>query len=169
MKYYHNESLMHKYAKDVLSNRLSEINKLNDHCEFNEIKWRSSYGVFTELKFYETSTPYYFETSGGIKPYLGTNQDGSDKRGKDPLDWFDNTFNKGKILFVPDITIFHKGTPTIFIEVVHMHHIEHKKLQAIEKFFEGNFIQVYEVSASQILSNTSTELNRCEFIEAFVS
>lgn len=162
MKYEHRESFMHKHAKDVLVNRLVQIEKENDYCEFHGLKWRKNYGVFTELKFYETSDTYYFETSGGLLPY-------NEKRSKNPLEWFDVNFNRGNILFVPDITIFHKGTPTIFIEVVHSHHTEQPKLNAIEKFFAGCLIQVYEVSAKQILENTTPELKRCDFIEAFVS
>lgn len=170
MKYYETESLMHRYAKLVLAKRLSEIEKESgDSCEFNGIKWRKNYGVFTELKFYETSNPYYFESSEGLLPHTGFDSNGIDKRGKDPIKWFNPAYNRGKILFVPDITIFHKGTATVFIEIVHRHHLEQPKLNAIEKFFEGNLIQVYEVSAEQILNNTTTELKRCEFIEAFVS
>jgi hypothetical protein len=169
MKYYENESYMHKFAKDVLADKLSMIEKLNDSCEFNELKWRRNYGVFKELKFYETSNPYYFELSYGLLPHTGFDNNGIDKRGKNPLEWFDKNYNRGKILFVPDITIFHKGTATIFIEIVHRHHLEQPKIQAIEKFFEGHLIQVYEVSAEQILNNTIQDFKRCEFIEAFVS
>ena len=169
MKYYENESFTHKYAKEVLANKLSAIDKSNDSCEFNGIKWRSNYGVFTELKFHETSHPYYFELSDGIITYNGVDENRVDKRGKNPLEWFDKNFNRGKILFVPDIAIFHKGTPTIFIEIVHRHHLEQKKLDAIANFFEGYSIQVYEVSAEQILNNTTSDLNRCEFLDVFVS
>jgi hypothetical protein len=169
LKYSENESFIHKYAKELLAKKLSEINKNNDSCEFKNIKWRSNYGVFTELKFYETSNPYYFELSDGLVEHTGFDENNIDKRGKNPLDWFDKNYNRGKILFVPDITIFHKGTPTIFIEIVHTHHLEQKKINAIEKFFEGHLIQVYEISARQILGNTTDELIDCEFMEAFVS
>lgn len=170
MKYYENESYMHKFAKDVLADKLSMIENLNvsDICEFNQLKWRPSYGVFKELKFYETSSPYYFESSDGLLPHTGF-YNGIDKRGKNPLDWFDKNYNRGKILFVPDITIFHKGTATIFIEIVHRHHLELPKIQAIERFFDGYLIKVYEVSAEQILNNTIQDFKRCDFIEAFVS
>lgn len=169
MKYCETESFTHKFAKKLLFDKLKEIDKLNDYCEFNGLKWRSNYGVFTELKFYETSNPYYFELSNCLLPHKGFDAQGNDLRGKDTLKWFNDGLDRGKILFVPDIVIFHKGVPNIFIEIVHTHPCEEKKLNAIKKFFEGHLIQVYEVSASEILDNTTEELKKCNFHECFTS
>ena len=80
MKYYENESFTHRYAKELLADKLSIIEKINDHCEFNGIKWRKNYGVFKELKFYESSDPYYFELSDGLIPFSGFNNNGIDNR-----------------------------------------------------------------------------------------
>lgn len=169
MKYYETESFAHRCAKEILTSYLQRLEDKNDFCEYHGLSWRKNYGIFPELKFYETSEPYYFETSYGLREFVGHDENGIDLRGRNPLDWFDDTQKRGKILFVPDITIFHKGTASIFIEIVHNHATEPHKLEAILNFFEdrGNNIKVYEVSATEILNNLATddELKRVTFIE----
>ena len=165
---YDNESDTHREAKEFLAAELQKIDKAQDDCNFNGIKWRSNYGVFTELKFHATDEPYYFETSDGLIEYTGHDVDGIDLRGKDYLKWFDETKDRGRILFVPDSVIFHKGTPTIFIEVVYTNPVKPWKIKAIDKFFNGYLIQVYEVSAVDILNNKK-DLSKITFNEIFVN
>lgn len=148
-KFKEKESFMHRYAKELLANQLSELEK-NEYCEFGKLKWRPNYGIFTELKFYETTDVYYFEQSKGLKEYAKT-KSGNDSRGKNPLLWFDDSIDRGKILFVPDITIFHKGAAKYFIEIVHTNSVSEYKKRKLVEFDEG--IEVYEVCASEILSN----------------
>jgi hypothetical protein len=145
------ESYKHLFAKNLLKKWFIEQDVSKDHCEVAQFKWRSNYGVFTELKFYETSEPYYFETSGGLLEYTGNGVNGTDLRGANKLNWFDSKFNRGKILFVPDVTIFHKGTPVILLEVVHTSPLTTWKIEKVKKFFEGYHVEVYEIEAEEVL------------------
>lgn len=157
-KYEYKESYLHKSAKDLLVTELKrEEQKNEDYCSFGKIAWRTNYGIFSELPFHETDDLYYFECSEGIKKYDGYDENSNDKRGKNPLDWFDPSYNRGKILFVPDITIFHKGTPVFFIEVVHTHYMEDEKANKILKFFDNSPPKIYEVSAYDILCCTNEQ------------
>lgn len=146
------ESHKHRLAKELLASWFYEQDKAQDFCQVAQFKWRSNYGVYTELKFYETSDPYYFENSVGLKEYAVEN--GMDIRGENPLDWFDPAIDRGKFLFIPDITIFHKGTPVILIEVVHKHPLTQSKIDTIKKFFDGYQIELYEIEAEEILRHT---------------
>jgi hypothetical protein len=143
------ESYKHLCAKEVLAGWLRDIEKGKDFCELNPIKWRSNYGVFTELPFYETSDPYYFELSKGIKT---TKSGNLSHRGKNPLNWYDKSVDRGRILFVPDITVFHKGTAVHLIEVVHKNPVSDYKLRTIQKFFSHHSVHVWEIPADWILS-----------------
>lgn len=156
MIYQERESFTHRLAKELLAKRLSSLEEADDYCCFNGLTWRRNYGVFTELKFYETSDPYYFECSDGLLPV-------QEREGKDPLDWFDKSYDRGRILFVPDITIFHKGTAAILIEVVETNSVSPQKLEEIQRFYSGHYVGLYEVSARQILSNITPELKKCDF------
>ncbi len=151
-KFIENESHKHRLAKELLYSWFDEQNKSNDSCQIAQFKWRSNYGVFTELKFYETSAPYYFECSKGLKEYSLIN--GVDSRGLNPLDWFDTKIDRGKIIFVPDITIFHKGCPTIIIEVVHKNSLTKSKIEKIKQFFQYHHVELYEIDAEEILRHT---------------
>lgn len=146
--YIQRESYLHRFAKNLLAKELKQIDKSNDSCSFGGLSWRKNYGVFTELAFYETSSPYYFELSKGLKDDVN--------RKTNPLEWFDKSVNRGKILFVPDIVIFHKGTPMIIIEVVHTHALDYKKARTMSEFFEDFYIEIYQVSASEILRCTGS-------------
>jgi len=146
------ESHKHRLAKELLASWFSKQDKTLDYCQVAQFKWRSNYGVFTELKFYETSDPYYFENSHGLKEYKEIN--GVDARGENCLDWFEEGIDRGKILFKPDIVIFHKGTPAILIEVVHKHPLTEEKIELIKKFFEGFHVELYEIEAEEILRHT---------------
>lgn len=159
MRYQEKESLLHLYAKQTLHKWLKEIDDKNDFCGLPPFEWRSNYGIFMELPFYETSDHYYFEQSKGLidydppeidwsKPYEETKYE--DPRGKDPLQWFDKSIDRGKILFVPDITIFHKGTPKFLIEIVHTNPVSEQKIDKIIDFFDYG-IEVHEVNVKDIL------------------
>lgn len=71
-----------------------------------------------------------------------------------PLDWIDPSVNRGKILFVPDIVIFHKGTPKYIIEIVHSNPVSQKKIAVMEEFFRGHNVEVVEVFAKDLLEHT---------------
>lgn len=145
------ESYKHLFAKNLLKKWFLEQDNSEDYCQVAQFKWRSNYGIFTELKFYETSSPYYFELSGGLKEHEGFDEKYVDKRGINPLDWFDPAFNRGKIQFVPDVSIFHKGVPVLLLEVVHTSPLTTWKIDNIKKFFDGFHIEVYEIEAEEVL------------------
>lgn len=150
------ESYKHLFAKNLLKKWFLEQESLGEFCQVAQFKWRSNYGVFTELEFYESSSPYYFELSQGLIEYRGIDENHKDLRGEDCLNWFDPTFNRGNILFVPDITIFHKGLPSILIEVVHTNPISKWKVERIQKFFKGHYIELYEIESEEILKKDSS-------------
>lgn len=143
------ESFKHKMAKDLLHGWLSELDKV-DGAELHPFRWRKNYGVYKELKFHETDDPFYFECSKGLFDY---DKYPEIRDSKEPLEWFDPNYDRGKILFVPDITIFHKGSATILIEVVHKNHVSREKLHRIKNFYSrnGSHLEVYEVDAEEIL------------------
>lgn len=68
-------------------------------------------------------------------------------------------YDRGPIMFVPDITIFHKGQAKIFIEVVHTNGVSKKKANNILNFFKVNHIEVYEIFADNILNATNKHRN----------
>jgi len=148
------ESYLHKFAKNLLVKWLREIEQKNNRCVLkadgycNHVAWRSNYGVYPELKFYETSHPYYFEQSSGIIQVGNKNQDFPDSL-------FEPTFNRGKILFVPDITIFHRGQAQILIEVVNTNPVSDKKLNDIKLFFGNYFFELLTIRAKDVLKQTS--------------
>jgi len=156
------ESYKHKLAKELLYQWLvNEEERSGDYCTFGPLKWRANYGVFMELKFYETSSIYYFECSEGIKERDMENHDSWPKL-ISGNEWFDETFNRGKILFVPDIVIFHKGCPVYLIEVVHKSPVSSEKLDKIRDFFNGGYCAVYQVYADDIL-NKCNESDKLRF------
>ncbi len=149
------ESYLHRFAKNLLVKWLRELEDKNDSCIFkiegynNVIAWRRNYGVYPELKFYETSDPYYFEESKGLIEIGAKNIDNPDLL-------FSPTFNRGKILFIPDITIFHKGQATTLIEVVNTNSLSDKKLCDIKLFFGDSFFEIFTIKAKDILKQTKT-------------
>jgi len=158
-KYEKRESFKHLMAKQLLVKWLRDIESKNDHCQLGDLSWRSNQGVHEELPFYETSNPYYFELSGGLNPERDFDLDKYDYSNL----WLPN-FNKGLILFVPDITIFHKGCATHLIEVVHKSDLTAEKINEIMFFFHGTecpYYQVWTISADHILGqvNQPTFLN----------
>lgn len=123
------ESYKHKFAKQILFDWLKgEQESKEDKCELLPFSWRINWGVHLELPFYQSSDPYYFEI---------------------PKKKDDDT-----IIFVPDITIFHKGTPKYLIEVVYKNHVTPSKLITIEQFFDGYSFQLHEIEAEIILIQT---------------
>ena len=140
------ESNKHYFAKQVLLGWLKNAEKesKSSHCEMAQFKWRTNYGVFEELKFYTSSDDYYFEASEGLIPWSKDNDE-------NPENWFIEGFDRGRILFVPDITVFHKGCPLYLFEVVHKSKVTPEKILKIKKFFEYGCIEVYEIDAEEIL------------------
>ena len=153
-KFTEKESFKHKLAKDLLFDWLTDFDENDDFRSVYPIQWRKNYGVFKELKFYDSSDPYYFELSRGLKHFEYKEGQTEDPRGKNCIDWFDPLYDRGKILFVPDITIFHKGTASILIEVAHTHYLTDKKINDIAKFFSGTWCEIYEIKAEDILRLT---------------
>ncbi len=147
---------MHKCAKDLLVQWLRDkedkYGSAGFHTSINHntegLTWRANYGVYSELKFYETSDPYYFEHSGGI-----INPGKKNETNPDSL--FDPSFDRGKILFVPDITAFHKGVAQILIEIVHTNNVSDKKLKEIKDFYGDMYFEIWTINAQSILVNTS--------------
>lgn len=138
MKYEYHESHKHKLAKETLFKWLDNIEKFipNSPPVRLPFYWRRpNWGVHMELPFYSNSDPYYFECSGH-------------ELDEEP----------GRLLFVPDITIFHKGSVKIIIEVVHKNYISAKKEESIYKFFK-NDVQLYSIEADNILNQTNKFCN----------
>lgn len=157
MAYIKNESYLHEHAKNLLAEALRNEEKKNNYIsEFGPITWRANYGVFTELEFHEHDHPYYFECSKGLI------EDYTDRPEGNYTEHFDPSIDRGRILFVPDICIFHKGTPTIFIEVVHKNTTPKWKINKINDFFDGFSIDIYEVSAFEIMSQVG-DLSKIAF------
>jgi hypothetical protein len=143
------ESFKHRCAKGLLAGWLKAQESQGEHCRLAQFSWCKSYGVFTELKFYETSHPYYFELSDGLKaPVEGKPRD------KDPLTWFDPRKDRGEILFVPDITVFHQGRALFLIEVVHANPVSESKANRMQWFFRETPAFVLEIEAEEILRQT---------------
>lgn len=140
-------------AKDLLVEWLRELDDNNDGCVFGDIAWRSNYGVHKELPFYETSSPYYFELSKGLNPRREfAFKDYTYK------DLYIENFNKGKILFVPDICIFHKGSVRHMIEVVHKSEPTQRKIGNIQYFFKTagwGYCDLWLIAADHILGQIS--------------
>lgn len=88
--------------------------------------WRRPSPICQELKFYTGSDPYYFEHG---RP-------------------------EGPILFVPDITVFHQGAAHLLVEVVHTSEVLEEKLDTIKCFFLDQPVEVWEVTAEEILRQT---------------
>lgn len=125
------ESFKHKLAKELFGSWFTDQEKgNNDSCSVAQFGWRKNQGVHLELKFHLNDDPYYFENSEGL-----TNPE----------------FDRGALLFVPDICIFHKGTPTMLFEVVCTNPVSKEKKKRIEKFFDGFHVEVYEIYADEIL------------------
>lgn len=130
-------------AKLKLYSWLFQVNSNSDSCVLEPFAWRQNYGVFIDLLFHEKDDVYYFENSEGLKPNNELNFN-------DCLQWFYPGFDRGKILFKPDIAIFHKGQPKIFIEIVDKDHVDKDKIRRIQEFMGDLYFELYEVDASDI-------------------
>lgn len=150
-KFVHCESFKHKTAKELLATWLRKLDESEDFCSFGDVSWRSNYGVHLELPFYEHDEPYYFESSPG----LISNSDNPFRKHYNHQEAFDpqQIHLRGRLLFVPDIAIFHKGSPSHLIEVVHKSYPSEKKIQEIQTFFDtkGAGINLLTISADHIL------------------
>lgn len=124
------ESLIHKYGKGLLAEELRSKEIGNPKCcELSPFIWRPSYGVYTELPIYTNSSLYYFD----YPPKM-----------------------PGRILFIPDIVIFHQGYPKIIIEVVHKNPPSDEKIERIKLFAKDTDIELHTVKASHIMGKVKT-------------
>lgn len=149
-KFIEKESYAHNTAKTLLATWLTlEEQKTTPAmpCSFCGIHWNKNYGVFTELPFYENSSPYYFEHSGIAWEYPDNIQDYSTH--------YREGFNKGKRIFTPDICLFHQGYVHVIIEIVHKSGLTARKLAMMKKFFKNTYVTVYTIKAENILCCTS--------------
>jgi len=132
------ESFKHRLAKDLLYKWLIESERSKNFIW--PFVWRPGYGVFKEMRFFESSRPYYFEESDGLMEV-----------GKVV---FEPNFDRGRILFAPDICIFHQGVAAILIEVVHKNGVSDQKLSVIKDFYKDTPFELYEIGAEEILRHT---------------
>lgn len=134
-------------AKEKLLAWLQQAEKGKDFVDFCGLEWRKNYGVFLNLPFFENSDPYYFEESGHLIPW-------TEQRSKtDYLSWL-NIDPKAIIVFQPDITIFHKGTPKYFIDVLpKAREAVSGRNWLIKDFFEGFDITYLGVACNQIAAH----------------
>ena len=146
-KFKEKESYKHLFAKELLAKWFQEEEINNDFCNVAQFSWRANYGVFTELKFHKTDDPCYFENSKG----LNTDKDGF------LIGGFNEEFDRGPILFIPDVIIFHKGSPRYIFEVVNTNPVSNFKLQKIKSFFDGYYIELYEIYVDDILKFDKNE------------
>lgn len=149
MKYEPKESYKHLIAKQLLAKWLREEDYNNQYCNVAQFYWKSNYGVFEELKFYETSQVHYFESSKGIIPNI-------DK--VDYYNLFDPMIDRGRILFVPDITVFQNGYPTYLFEIVHTNPVSCLKKFNMSLFFRDHPVEVLEIKAEDILRKDSKSI-----------
>lgn len=133
------------FAKQLLAHWLQSQDKTQDACCLGPFHWRSNYGVFVDLPFHKSDEPYYFEASAGLMDFEG-------QRPENKLEWFKPGFNRGRLLFTPDITIFHKGSASILIYIEDDKQMSVTEMGNIETFFEGHHVELYAVSAKEVLS-----------------
>ena len=154
VKYVDRESYKHLLAKELLAKWCrkaeKEARKNNAHsAKMAQFGWNVNQGVHTELQFCQEDCSYYLENR-----YPGdTPRDGSMQRS--------NKF--GKILFVPDVSIFSKGEIRVIFEVKHTHGVTEKKLNLIKERL--TMCSVYEIEAEEILrhkKNTIPDFLECK-------
>ena len=133
-------------AKEILFKILREEDMSGDSSKIAQFHWKRNYGVYKDLPFYESDNSYYFEESKGIIPY-----DERDEKCVDYLKWFSADFNRGKLLFVPHITIFHKGAVKYVLIIVDGKDTPHSELKVMDDFFSG-YWNCYQIEADDILN-----------------
>jgi len=138
-------TFLEKAAITQLHKELSILDKNNDICTYANIYWRKNYGVFKNLPFHEKSDIYYFECS-------------------------DDNHLKTKLLFTPDITIFHKGEAKILIYISELSVSEYNEILL---FYGNNQVEIYEADANYILFRTekseNATLKNIDFVEDLTS
>lgn len=126
------ESYKHKLSKELLYSWIEAKNR-NDTQNYPEdfilpFVWQTDGqdNVHLELPFFETTGLYYFQS-----------------------------MHQGKTVFIPDITIFHKGVASIFIEVIHKCPVTDEKLERINAFYKNRPPSLYTIDAENILCQTN--------------
>jgi len=149
MAYEYKESHKHKLAKELLFKWLSEANGINGNsnskwCNFAQFYWKPHF-VLQEMIVQEKDWEFYFEG-------------GSERCSYDFKELRHNEIikNYGKILFVPDITVFHCGSPAYIFEIKHTHGLTKEKVKTMKDFFPG--VQVVEIMADDILNLDCTKI-----------
>lgn len=146
------ESNKHYLAKELFAKWCRDAEALArkyNHftAKVAQFEWRPNQGVHTELQFCEFDDTYYLENR-----YPGaTPRDGSMHRS--------NEF--GRILFVPDISIFIKGEIRIIFEIKHTSGLSEEKLQRIAARLPN--CSIYEIEAEEVLRHDKSIVP--EFIE----
>ena len=145
-------------AKDLLFEILKKENNSGDSSRIGQFYWRKNYGVFKDLPFHKSDNAYYFEESKGIIPY-----NKRDEKCMNYLNWFNPDFNRGQLLFVPHITIFHKGSVKYVFIIVDGEDAPYSQLKIMDDFFQG-YWNCYQIEADDILN--SKNLTTLDSIEA---
>jgi len=148
------ESFKHNLAIQLLWKWLNEAEIAGR--SISPFAWRSpNWGVHIELPFFETSDPNYFEHSFGLIDDINEIAPRNEYKSIDEL--FRPSANLGRLLFIPDITIFHKGQAAHFVEVVHTNPVSIDKLHKIAdwwKYKQGGWLNIWEVEAEWVLRQT---------------
>lgn len=149
-----------KFAKQLLFEWLCNCENENGYCPDLSFGWRNpNYGVHLNLPFYSSSDSYYFECSGGLiedkTPYYKSSVD----------EIFDPAYDRGELLFIPDITIFHKGQAQIFIYVC-KGHLSPFIVFPILELLEGHWVEIYQIHPDSILDHAPGN-ERLQFTEVY--
>jgi hypothetical protein len=152
MAYEYKESYKHKIAKELLFNWLKNTilnhdEKLSKWCRFAQFFWKPHHLVM-EMVVQENDQQFYFE--GTLRYAQDTYEDFATgnfqlckKNYNEPLDGY------GKILFVPDIVVFHCGRPIYIFEITHTNGLTKEKAEKMKEFFP--YCRIYEIQAEDIL------------------
>lgn len=148
MAYEYKESHKHKLAKELLFKWLNDAIKTHDcekskWCSFAQFKWKPHL-IVMEMIVQENDWQYYFESN------TRTSFDFSEIF---PHEIFPDY---GKILFVPDIAVFHCGSPAYIFEITHTHPLTPEKVHAMQEKFPG--VSVVEIMADDILNLDCTKI-----------
>jgi len=108
------------------------------------------------------------------KPHFKQNETGYHKSAKQILaSWVDGILEQpfyveGKIVFVPDVTVYKNGVLDCIYEIVYSHPLTAHKYGLIQFYCYKNFcdLTVYEISADFILAQTKKP-ERIEVMECY--
>lgn len=145
-------SVKKEAAIALLAKNLREVNDSNDFCRYNVFGWRSNYGVFEKLKFHTSDEMCYFETSKHLIPV-------EERKTQWPVDnegWFKKGVDRGRILFEPDISIFHKGSATIHIYFVDGEN-DNDFMFEVMNMSDFGYVEVYFINVDDFLNRDNND------------